>query len=188
MCMLQTSITLAESARCRCHTPRQTILTADWRGERVWRCGSAVGAPRGWSFVERGRTVCGVPCVSSPVRSGLEESLQESSSRSLVRFMSLYHVFQEPRARRVLRHNTLSLDNDPIALPERGGRSPAARWRFRLRGRIRSGRARVMDQLRWLRKDTLVRLSRLASTAHKPPSTFVRPPCTGHNPSQMSRT
>lgn len=133
--MLQTSITLAESARFRCHTPRQTILTADWRAEGVWRCGSAVGAPRGWSLVERGRTGCRA-CVPSavsrsrttrPVRSGLEESLQESSSRSLVRFMSLYHVFQEPRARRVLRHNTLSLDNDPIALPERGagGRSPA---------------------------------------------------------------
>ena len=67
------------------------------------------------------------PSHSRPVRSGLEESLQESSSRSLVKFMSLYHVFQEPRARRVLRHNKLSLDNDPIALPERGagGRSPA---------------------------------------------------------------
>ena len=132
--MLQTSITLAESARCRCHTPRQTILTADWRAEGVWRCGSAVGAPRGWSLVERGRTGCRA-CVPSavsrtyvvrPVPSGrVSRSHFESSRQGLVRFMSLYHVFQEPRARRMLRHNTLSLDNDPIALPERGGRSPA---------------------------------------------------------------
>ena len=134
------------------------------------------------------RPLAGRLCIeaSRPVGS---RGVTLSHRQGLVRFMSLYHVFSgTAREACVLRHNTLSLDNDPIALPERGGRSPAARWRFRLRGRIRSGRARVMDQLRWLRKDTLVRLSRLASTAHKPPSTFVRPPCTGHNPSQMSRT
>ena len=132
------------------------------------------------------RVRCAVRVQSRPVGS---QGVTLSHRQGLVRFMSLYHVFSgTAREACVLRHNTLSLDNDPIALPERGGRSPAARWRFRLRGRIRSGRARVMDQLRWLRKDTLVRLSRLASTAHKPPSTFVRPPCTGHNPSQMSRT
>ena len=130
--MLQTSITLAESARCRCHTPRQTILTADWRAEGVWRCGSAVGAPRGWSLVERGRTGCRA-CVPSAVSRTYDPSrpvgsrgVTLSHRQGLVRFMSLYHVFSgTAREACVLRHNTLSLDNDPIALPERGGRSPA---------------------------------------------------------------
>ena len=69
------------------------------------------------------RVRCAVRVQSRPVGS---RGVTLSHRQGLVRFMSLYHVFSgTAREACVLRHNTLSLDNDPIALPERGGRSPA---------------------------------------------------------------
>ena len=92
------------------------------------RCRRSAGMVLGGTRTNRVPCVCAVSRVPyvRPVPSGrVSRSHFESSRQGLVRFMSLYHVFQEPRARRMLRHNPLSLDNDPIALPERGGRSPA---------------------------------------------------------------